>query len=86
MQPSQAIKEYVQKKILSVGRLVREPAFCHVIFTHEKFRYSAEVVLEASMTIFRAKEENKDMNSAFDLALDVLRRQVRKFKDRKRSL
>ena len=85
-QPSQAIKEYVQKKISILEKFVREPSFCHVIFTHEKFRYSAEVILEAPMTVIKAREEFKDMNSAFDLAIDVVKRQAMKFKDRKKSL
>jgi len=79
---SDSIKDYVEKKIGTLKRHVPEPASCHVTFSHEKFRYSAEVILEAHGATFKAKKEDSNMNSAFDSALDVLKVQVRKFRDR----
>lgn len=82
--PSDSLRDYVRKKIGGLMRLVQEPSFCHVVFNHEKFRYCVEIIVEAPRAAFRAKEEGKDMNSAFDLALDVMKRQARKFRDKRK--
>jgi len=79
---SDSIREYVEKKLGTLNKFVPEPASCHVIFSHEKFRYSAEVILEARGATFKAKKEDSNMNSAFDHALDVLKIQVKKYRDR----
>jgi len=79
---SDSIRDYVEKKIGALKKFVPEPASCHVVFSHERFRYSAEVILEAHGTTFKAKKEDNNMNSAFDCAMDVLKVQVRKFRDR----
>ncbi len=83
---SEVIKEYVEKRVDGLRRLVREPATCHVVFSHERFRYSAEVIVEAPRAKFRSKEDSSDMNSAFDTALDAIRSQLRKYRDRRKSL
>lgn len=82
---SDAIKEYVEKRIDGLRRLVREPATCHVVFSHERFRYGAEVILEAPRSRFRSKGDSSDMNSAFDTALDALKNQVRKDRGRRKN-
>jgi ribosome hibernation promoting factor len=78
-----AINDYVTKKIESLHLDYPKIIEAHVILEVEKYRHSAEVVLVCSNHItIEACEETYDMYVAIDQATDKVARQMRKYKTR----
>jgi putative sigma-54 modulation protein len=78
-----AINDYVTRKIESLHLDYPKIIEAHVILEVEKYRHSAEVVLVCSNHItIEACEETNDMYAAIDQVVDKVARQMRKYKTR----
>lgn len=83
LQITDAIKDYVTRKIESLHLDYPKIIEAHVILEVEKYRHSAEVVLVCSNHItIEACEETDDMYAAIDAVTDKVARQMRKYKTR----
>ena len=83
LQITDAINDYVTKKIESLHLDYPKIIEAHVILEVEKYRHSAEVVLVCSNHItIEACEECDDMYAAIDQVTDKVARQMRKYKTR----
>ena len=82
MDPTDAIKEYVEKKLAKVRRYIDEPIEASVVLSLEKYRNIAEVTLNAGRNVINCKEETDDIYSAIDKAVDKVERQVKKQKEK----
>ncbi len=83
LQITEAINDYVTKKIEGLHLDYPKIIEAHVILEVEKYRHSAEVVLVCSNHItIEACEETDDMYAAIDAVTDKVARQMRKYKTR----
>jgi len=85
MEPQEEIKEYVQKKALRLKRLLNEPIEMRVILEAEKFRYLAEVTLNADGINVVGRQTEGELHAAIDLVMDKVERQVKDHKERNKG-
>ncbi|MDR3567571.1 MAG: ribosome-associated translation inhibitor RaiA [Syntrophobacteraceae bacterium] len=74
--PSDALKQYVEDKLSRLKKYLEEPVEVHVVLRGEKFRRIAEVSIDASGLRLNGAEETDDMYSAIDLLVDNLESQA----------
>jgi putative sigma-54 modulation protein len=84
VEPSLALRTYVEDKVSRIKKYLEEPIEAHVVLRVEKFRHIAEVLILANGMRINGKEETDDMYSAIDLVADTIEGQVRKGKDKSR--
>ena len=81
--PTDALKQYAEDKILRMGKYFSKPLDAHVVLSVDsKERQMAEVELRAPGTTIHGKEETEDLYSAIDLVMDKVERQVKKQKEK----
>ena len=79
-----AISDYVRKKVERCERYFDHLVWAQVILYVEKYRQVAEIVIHASKTTFRSKEESIDLYAAVDLAVDKIEKQLKKYKEKEK--
>jgi len=84
VEPSEALRTYVEDKVSRIKKYLEEPIEAHVVLRVEKFRHIAEVLILANGMRINGKEETEDMYSAIDSVADTIEGQVRKGKDKSR--
>ncbi len=83
LQITEAINDYVTKKIENLHLDYPKIIEAHAILEVVKHRHSAEVILVCSNHItIEATEETDDMYAAIDAVTDKVQRQMRKYKTR----
>jgi len=83
LQITEAISDYITRKIESLHLDYPKIIEAHVILEVAKYRHTAEVVLVCSNHItIEACEETDDMYAAIDGVVDKVGRQMRKYKTR----
>lgn len=80
-----AIADYVQKKVEKANRFLDRIISASVILDVAKSRHLAEIVIHASGRTFTAREEGTDLYAAIDLASDKIDEQLRRYKERRRG-
>ena len=81
--PTEALKRYVEQKIQRIGKFFPQPSEAHVILAVEsKECQFAEMELHAHGTTLHGKEEHQDLYAAIDLTIDKIERQIKKLKDK----
>lgn len=79
------IRDYCEKRVKSIGKLINSPADMDVILSVEKYRNKAEINISAKGFTLNAAEETRDMISSLGLAFDNIDRQVKKEKNKMRQ-
>ncbi|MEJ8778520.1 ribosome hibernation-promoting factor, HPF/YfiA family [Pseudogracilibacillus sp. ICA-222130] len=79
---TQAIREYVEKKIAKLNRYFDTPptSDVHVNLSVYNDEQQIEVTIPMANLLLRAEEQNPDLYAATDLVVDKLERQIRKHK------
>jgi len=79
---TQAIREYVEKKIAKLNRYFDTPptSDVHVNLSVYNDEQQIEVTIPMPNLLLRAEEQNPDLYAATDLVVDKLERQIRKHK------
>lgn len=81
--PTEALKQYVEQKIQRIGKFFPLPPEAHVILAVEsKECQFAEMELHAHGMMLHGKEEHQDLYAAIDLTIDKIERQIKKRKDK----
>jgi putative sigma-54 modulation protein len=82
MEPSEALKSYVQEKTTRLKKYVDKPLESNVTLKVEKFRQIAEVVINANGIRIAGEESHEDMYAAVDLVMEKIERQIKKYKSK----
>ena len=82
---TEALRQYAEGKIDKLLRYLHRPIEAHVIFSVDKRRHVAEIILTADHGTFNAKEETGDLYSAMDLATSKVERQVKKLATKRQT-
>ncbi|GIQ69995.1 ribosomal subunit interface protein [Xylanibacillus composti] len=82
LEVTQALKDYVEKKLSKLERYFDTPptSEAQVTLSVNKDIHNVEVTIPMPSLLLRAEERNSDMYSSIDLVLDKLERQIRKHK------
>ena len=77
---TQSLKDVAEKKFQKLAKFIGKDVDAKVVFSAVRNTKSVEVTIFLDRTILRAEEESDDMYTSIDRAVDVLERQVRKYK------
>jgi putative sigma-54 modulation protein len=78
---TQALADYVRKKVERCERYSDNLTWAQVILTVEKYRQVAEVIIHGASKTFRSQEESIDLYAAIDVAVDKIEKQLKKYKE-----
>jgi putative sigma-54 modulation protein len=78
LEPTDAIRLYVERKFAHVGKLIRRDCEAHLILTVDKYRHRGEVTVKSGRLLVTALEETKDLYSVIDLLADKVGRQLKR--------
>lgn len=85
MEPSDALKNYVQDRTGKLTKYIDKPLDSQVTLSVQKFRQIADVVINADGIRIAGQETHEDMYAAIDLVMDKIERQVKKYRDKIRK-
>ena len=80
MEVTDALRNVTYKKLGKLDKYFDKDVIADVTFSVEKSRQIIEVTIDLPGTILRAEESTDDMYTSVDRAVDILERQVRKYK------
>ena len=89
MEVTDRIREYVTKKTKKLERFLPAIEEIRVELTHDKTsrsaadRYTTQITVRGKHLLLRAEEREGDVRAAFDVALDKIERQIRRFKGKR---
>ena len=75
-----ALREVTEKKLNKLEKYFQESIEGNVTFSTQKNNKTIEVTINIPGTIIRAEETSDDMYASIDKSVDVLERQIRKYK------
>jgi len=79
---TQALRDYVHKRLRKLDKYFDEPPTVQVMLTVQRGRHRAEMTLTINAMLLRGEEETDDMFASIDLVVDKLERQMAKYKTR----
>jgi len=79
------IKQYCEKKIESLEKLLGHPVEADILLSVEKYRQKVEINLKTKMATLNTVEETHDMSSALVGAFDHLETRVKKEREKQRE-
>jgi len=82
--PSDALKSYVQKKMNRFDKMLESPAEASVVLSVEKIRHIVEISLICDKMKLHAKESSENMYSSIDKLVEKLKSQIKKNKEKSR--
>lgn len=82
LEPSEAIKAYIEEKIGKVKRYLEEPVTAQVTVSVEKLNHIVKITLNAHGYIVHLEERENNLYSAIDLLSDKLDRKLHKHFER----
>lgn len=82
---SEQLKAHTEEQLERALRLLEKVVDVQVVFTSEKYRTAAEVIVRTKGLSFRAEEETTDAAAALDAALEKVEKQVRRHRERQKE-
>ena len=82
---SDHFKSYIINKLNRFDKLFNKPSVAEVVLRAEKLRKIAEINISGDKLSIQAKEENEDLHAAIDLALDKVRKQIVRNKQKRQE-
>ena len=82
---SEGLKAKITSKLDKLGRVVPENSVARVMLTQVKQENIAEVTIPLHGRTLRAQTKNDDLMSAIDSVVDILQKQMEKYKGRLQS-
>ena len=82
LESSQYLKTYVHDKLSRFDKLLPKPGIAEVVLRSEKLRNIVEVNLTGPPLSVIAKEESTEMQTAIDLVMEKVKKQIIKGKEK----
>lgn len=82
MEVTNALKDYVEKRVSKLERYLDGIAEAQVTLTVEKGSHRVEVTIPINSMLLRGEESTQDMYASIDLVVEKLEKQIRKYKGR----
>lgn len=82
MEASEALKKHIHEKFEPLKKYLIKPIEVHVTLSVEKFRHTAEIVLNEQNFQAKALETTNDMYASIDLTIHKIEKQLKKHKDK----
>ena len=83
------LRNMVEKKLGKLDKFFRQDTACTVTLSTQKDMHKIEVTIPVKGTVIRAEQETEDMYQSIDLVVDVIERQIQKYRkkiiDRRQS-
>jgi len=73
MEPSEALKSYVQDRTTKLTKYIDRPLDSQVTLSVQKFRQMADVVINVDGLRISGQETHEDMYAAIDLVMDKIK-------------
>ena len=86
VEPSEAVKDYARDKVGKLEKYLDGPVEADVKLTVEKHRHQAEVTILASGLKIHGSDTSGDLFSAVDLVTDKLEKQVKRYREKFKTL
>ena len=84
IEPTDAIKDWANKRFKKVTKHLREPSNAHLTLAVDKFRHRAELTVHSHGEILRASEETDDLYTTMDQVMLKLEEAAQRAKERQR--
>lgn len=84
IEPTDAIKDWANKRFKKVTKHLREPSSAHLTLSVDKFRHRAELTVHSHGEILRASEETDDLYTTMDQVMLKLEEAAQRAKERQR--
>jgi len=85
MTVAEGVKERAMKKLGKLEKFLPDDAKVMVVFSENKHLTKMEVSVPMHKRVLRAEVSNEDISACMDIAVDILERQVVKYKSRLRD-
>jgi putative sigma-54 modulation protein len=86
MEPSDALRNYLNDKMGRIKKFLARPSHAHVVLTSERFRNKADITLTLNNGLFvKGVDTSDDMYFSIDQALTRIEKQLRKYKEKIQS-
>lgn len=85
LESSEYLKTYVQEKLNRMDKLLDHPGSADVVLKVEQQRRIAEISLASDHLNVHASEVNSEMQTAIDLLMDKVKKQITKGKEKVRD-
>ena len=82
MENNEGVKAYVQGKAEKLQKYIENPKEIHVVLTAEKFRHTAEIVINSDGITFTSEGRDNDLYAAIDQMMDKIERQIRERREK----
>jgi putative sigma-54 modulation protein len=82
LEVTDALKNYVEKKVKRFDRYISNISEANVTLTVEKYRHKAEVLLKVNGVLIQAEGITGDVYSSIDEVAEKLERQIKKYKEK----
>jgi putative sigma-54 modulation protein len=79
------IRQYCERRLESIEKLVGYPLEAHMILSVEKYRHIAEINIKTKMATFNTQKETQDMFSSIGVAFDHIEKRVKKEREKLRE-
>jgi ribosome hibernation promoting factor len=78
MEPTDALRQYAEKKFAHLGRVLKRPGEVHLVLEIDKYRQCGEAIFKSGKIAATAAEENTDLYAVIDLLTDKIVGQLKK--------
>lgn len=85
MELTPEVKNYCEKRLKSLHKLLRPPVEVDIVLSHEKYRYKIEANLKAKGITAVAEEESPDLMASLGKAFDSLEKRIKKEREKTRE-
>ena len=77
---SDGMKDQIDRKLGKLSKFFKEDTICNVTLSTEKNKYKVEVTIPVKDGVIRAEEITPDKFQSLDMVVDVIERQIRKYR------